>query len=439
MKRFGYAFAVTALAVGLAPPARADHHFMDVGEVFLGTGGNETAQFVELRTTAGGQDKVSGHHVKLYDSDNELLETVTFASDADSATTSGAPILAATPAAETMFGVTADVEFDPQDILGGGKACFESNDFGVIDCVAWGDYSGPSLGVGNPVSPNEGVPSGAAIRRSGDTNNSRQDFDLVSPVPDGGGAPTAVVYRIGLASTTYSRNENTNPGNVSFSRAPTTTTITHTATFFSLDGSANAPDDYAAFVDEELQFDTNNSMTKGFQFVNDAVFEGPETVKLRVRNPTNGAVLSDNMNGVLTIHDWDDDTDPPKTRVTRPKHDETYARADFTKLKGTASDGPGEAAAVNVALRRTFKDGSCTWWQGDQWQDDPCGEEQWFTTAELSGDRNERWVHQLSELLPRSVGTRTKHYTAFSQAVDQNNNVEVVLKRGRNANRFEID
>ena len=439
-------------------PARASFHVMQITEVFTGVGGAPNAQYVELTTLDDGQHEVGETEVRLYDATGTRVATAAFSGDVPDAQPPQSKILVGTAEAEAFFGVTMDATFtaDPS-IDTGGKACFllPRSDYPtyVVDCVAWGSYTGRSAGVGGetgyPISENEGIPAGAAIERRmdrgspsiydelDDINISRRDFRLASPVPDGGGTPSVTLQRIGFTFSSLSGDEDQGSVDVPISRDGGTSGAKE-VTFLKIDGSATGNQDYTPAVDEQVQFaHDDGAETKSIVIADDAIFEGPETVELRVRNPTDGAVLGDNMTATFTIHDLEDDGDPPTTRITRPDHDWTYWRSKLTSLKGSADDGPGQAAAVEVSIRRTMKNGSCKWWRGDHWQKDPCGPKQWATTAKLSEDHG-FWVYELPIVLPRSVGTRTSYYTAFSRAEDQAGNVESAFEVGRNAIRFGI-
>ena len=376
MKPLRYLFVAATLFFGLAPSAQADHHFMEIEEVFLGTGtidgGNEDVQFIELRTEALNQDQVDGHQVKLFNAGGNLVETATFNGNADNATGNNAPILAATTEAETYFGVTADVEFDAQSIRAGGKACFDSLTFGDVDCVAWGSYSGPSSGVGTPFNAAEGIPLGAAIIRTGDTNVSRADFAFTAASPQGGVTTPATKQVIQFGSPAYNISEGTT-GGFDVDRENGTSGI-QVVDFQTHNGTAQAGSDYVnAEPDPKLQFG-NSEATKSASVTTteDTTFEGNETVRMRLRLPTNGALLGPRLNATLTILDDDLDTVKPKSRVTKPKHNNSYDSGNLGKIKGTADDGPGTLDGVSVALRRTMTNGNCFWLTNSGWDKAAC-------------------------------------------------------------------
>jgi len=180
------------LAIAAAPaPARAAFHLMKVVEVFGGTPASPSAQYVVLQMYSAGQTVVDNHAVTLYDAAGVPKHTFTFEANVSNGANQ-AKILVATPQAATFFSVTADLPMTASLLLPGGKACFDN-----IDCVAWGNYTGSSSGVGAPFNPDGGLlPGRAAIRRldgatgsptalegSDDTDDSSNDFRFGDPAP----------------------------------------------------------------------------------------------------------------------------------------------------------------------------------------------------------------------------------------------------------------
>ena len=71
-------------------------------------------------------------------------------------------ILIATPEARTFFNVVPDFTTSPQLMRAGGKICYAD----TIDCVAWGNYTGSTEGVGTPFNATGGgLVSGRAVVR----------------------------------------------------------------------------------------------------------------------------------------------------------------------------------------------------------------------------------------------------------------------------------
>ena len=409
---------------------------MKIKEVFMGTGGAETAQFVELRTTATNQNKFVEHDavIKLYGATGNLVSTATFATDPNNASTSGAPILAATSAAATLFGVTPDVTFSSAEIRAAGAACFES-DQGRIDCVSWGDFNATGFNAGNPENPSNGILSGASILRDdGDSNNSNADFSPATPIPNGGGAATQTPPRFVFGTDRYNVEETDGEVLTLLGYSGEAIDDEFSINYSAAPGTAE-PNDFGE-IDEGIIFVSGDNLEQEpVEIDDDSNFEGEETVKLALRDPTNGALLGDQMNSKIVINDIEDDNDPPTTKVNRPEHGKSYARSKFTAIKGVSDDGPGDVAQAFVGLRKTLKNGNCKWLGSSGFVTRACSSKK-FLDADLS--LNGAWIFRLEDPLAKSVGTKVKFYTAFARALDEANLQETEFEKGRNANKFEI-
>lgn len=181
--------ALLVMSLG-ATPAFASFHEMWIREVYPGSAAQPEAEYVELQMWASGQNFVNGHAIAFYNATGGSIGSATFSGDVSNGANQ-ATILAATPAAESAFGVTADLGLAPNLIdPTGGAVCWET-----FDCVAWGNFSGGAkFAAGSPAAPG-GIPDGRALRRSiarscaslleasDDRDNSAGDFDLVFPAP----------------------------------------------------------------------------------------------------------------------------------------------------------------------------------------------------------------------------------------------------------------
>ncbi|HEX3173541.1 MAG TPA: hypothetical protein VHQ43_04890 [Solirubrobacterales bacterium] len=179
--------AVTLVA---PPAAEATFHLISVREVFAGSSAAPQAEYVELQMYSGGQDLVGGHTLSFYDGAGASSGSASFGGDVANGANQST-VLAATPAAESLFGVAADTSM-PADSLdpSGGAVCWES-----LDCVAWGSFHGTVLSaVGSPADSG-GIPDGLALRRSiapgcstlleaaDDSDSSAADFFDAAPAP----------------------------------------------------------------------------------------------------------------------------------------------------------------------------------------------------------------------------------------------------------------
>lgn len=184
--------AAFALALFAAAPASASFHLMKVVEVFAGAPAAPNAQYVVLQMYFGGQNFVASHRVTIYNAAGTPVGTFTFGAAVPNGLTQDR-ILVATVEAQAFFAITPDLLMQPVIGAGGGKACFDAI---PEDCVAWGNYSGGSAGVGTPFNASVGIPVARAARRrlditgtpgaldSGDdTDNCANDFIAALPTP----------------------------------------------------------------------------------------------------------------------------------------------------------------------------------------------------------------------------------------------------------------
>lgn len=207
IRTFGSVIAA-ALVAGLllpAPPAYALFHLMKVTEVFAGTTDQPAAQFVELQMYANDQRFIATHEVVIFDGSGTETGTFTFTSALQNGA-SQSYVLVATPEAEALFGVPADLEMTPEIVSGGGKACFRGNDGALIDCASWGTYTGDDAGSGTAFNQPIGLVGDQSMTRitSGgsdpsrldeedDTDDSAADFRSAPPSPTNNAGDTAGV------------------------------------------------------------------------------------------------------------------------------------------------------------------------------------------------------------------------------------------------------
>jgi hypothetical protein len=190
--RRGACAALLALAISMlgAQTAFATFHEMMVREVYPGSAAQPNAEYVELQMWSSGQNFVGGHSIGIYDASGASVGAATFSADV-AGNVNQSTLVAATPAAESEFGIVADAALAPGLLNpAGGAVCWES-----LDCVAWGNFTGTAKSpVGAPATPT-GIPDGMALRRTiapgcatlleddDDHDNSALDFSPVFPSP----------------------------------------------------------------------------------------------------------------------------------------------------------------------------------------------------------------------------------------------------------------
>ena len=197
---------VTAVVVGTTllwtGPAHANFHLIKITEIFPGTAAEPAAQFVELQMYSDGQNQLATHSLVVYDDMGLEQARYTFTAAVPDGSDQ-AHVLLATPEAETLFGVEADLAMAASIQPGGGKVCWEP---GLVDCASWGSYSAGATdqgasATGTPFNAPAGLVPGQSMERkiSGganadkldagdDTNDSAADFQLASPTPQANSA-----------------------------------------------------------------------------------------------------------------------------------------------------------------------------------------------------------------------------------------------------------
>jgi cysteine-rich repeat protein len=179
--------AIIALALVLCVlQGEASFHLIRIVEVFPGTAASPDAQYIVLQAFEAGQNQLQTHTVTIYDRLGAVRHTSLFG-DPLANSANQMRILIATPAAESLFNITADLAMTPMIPATGGKICFED-----WDCMTWGNYAGPAP-VGTPFASPAGVRLGKAVKRDlgpngqleagDDHDDSAQDFFEGSPAP----------------------------------------------------------------------------------------------------------------------------------------------------------------------------------------------------------------------------------------------------------------
>jgi hypothetical protein len=429
-------------------PAAATFHLISIREVFAGTTATPTAQYVELQMYSSGQTFLNGTHVDFFDATGAPVHSATFTTNVANGNNQRS-VLIATPQAETLFGVQADLELGVAPIsAAGGKICFGSNGQ-LVDCVSFGAYTGTPTGAGTAFNAPEGIPTGATMVRAitggtnqnlldggDDTNDTAGDFTFDRPAPTNNaavsGSPPGATLNFSALNPSVA--EDAVLANIGVQRLEGYGAVIDVS-YATADGTATDGGDYTGTIGD-LTFDgddTSRSFSVGI--ADDPTEEGNETVLLRLRNPTGNTVFGRRPNAVLTIVDDEGqppDTTEPTSRISRPDHGVAYRAGHLDVFKGTAGDSSG-VDHVEVALRMTRTSGSCRWFTGTRFAAGPCSAKRW---KEASG--TELWTYRLTDPLPKSARTVVRYYTLYSRATDAAGNTESAFESGRNANRFEI-
>lgn len=161
---------LAALAAALtlacsALSASAANHLLKVVEVFPGTIAQPNAQYVNLEMFEPNENLLNGLNVAIYDASDTLVTSFTFTANPPNAA-NFAKVLIATPEAEALFSVTADLAMTASLPLAGGAVCYGVGTF-YYDCLSWGSFvdnpiSG-ATGTGTPYRAGTGLTKGQAV------------------------------------------------------------------------------------------------------------------------------------------------------------------------------------------------------------------------------------------------------------------------------------
>jgi uncharacterized delta-60 repeat protein len=128
------------------------------------------------------------------------------------------------------------------------------------------------------------------------------------------------------------------------------------------------------------------------------------------------------------------DTVAPLATIDRPESGTTYGQLGLLAIRGTAADLHSDVVRVDVALRKSMSDGSCTWLgHKGGWIVRACNAPVWHVA-----DGTVFWSFGLHHRLAESAGTKVLKYRAYARSVDRAGNVEHAFANGRNSNAFEI-
>jgi len=188
------------LAAGLSVSPFASFHLIKITEVYPGSAAAPNAQYIVLQMYSPGQNLVAGKEVQVFDAAGNLIQGFLFAANVPVGMDQS-KILLATSEAQTFFGgggtLSADLIMTPVLPALGGKVCFwdPATSF-VVDCVAWGGYSGDLTEIGQPANDPVGLMRGVALARRldicggatvleacDDTENNFNDVRPVTPAP----------------------------------------------------------------------------------------------------------------------------------------------------------------------------------------------------------------------------------------------------------------
>jgi len=237
MKLARHAAFVFVVALTLLAPrsASALFHLANIEEVATSYGGDNTAQFVEIRMLSGSQNLVMNSVLAAFDTSGVYTGDVLVVPG--NVANSGATVrwIMATASFQTASGLTADFTM-PAGLPQAGMICWgapgvlppapgswdHSNPLNYVGCLAYNGYTGPSnILIGTP-TPLDGI--GHSLVRINSTNDNNTDFTCGDPLTPTNNVPATA----SLAATTACP-------------APPTTTSTSTVTTTSVSTTSTLP------------------------------------------------------------------------------------------------------------------------------------------------------------------------------------------------------
>jgi hypothetical protein len=162
-----------------AVPAQASFHLMRVNEVMLSTGGDATAQFVELIDPSDEPfpSSTGPYKVVVYDASGTRLGAHTISTALLQGRDNTQPLLISTPTADAALGVAGDEALDVA-LPSVGQLCYTAGSSeAAIDCVGWGCIV---TAVSSSVERVPAPPDGQSVQRQDVTGSS---FQLAQPTP----------------------------------------------------------------------------------------------------------------------------------------------------------------------------------------------------------------------------------------------------------------
>jgi cysteine-rich repeat protein len=194
MRKLLAVFGALAVLAASPQPAAALFHIAVIDEVMTSYGGDDAAQFVEIRMEFDGQTVTKNSVLAAFGADGSFLGDVLVVPANIENGGNGLHWLMGTTALETAAGISVDFEFTAGLVTQSGMICWGGGGGVVpadppdwdredltnyVDCVAYGAYTGPThahSGTPTPLSPD-----GHSLRRIGHTEDNAADFACGDP------------------------------------------------------------------------------------------------------------------------------------------------------------------------------------------------------------------------------------------------------------------
>jgi hypothetical protein len=183
MRRAPHLLIVLAFVLaGALGSAEANFHLMIIEEVYPGSHLHPDAQYVVMRSTAAGQNVLTGHEIRTYDAAGVQLADFGIFNRNPANIASGARYIMATAAAVALFQFTATTVVTGSLPFPDGRICFDEFLGTLIDCVAYGAFTGANTNYGTPAPALQRQKALKRIRTASPRNNST-DYAIGAPGP----------------------------------------------------------------------------------------------------------------------------------------------------------------------------------------------------------------------------------------------------------------
>ncbi len=326
--RFACCLIALLGVLALQPAAHASFHLMQIEQIIGSVNGDTTAQAIQLRMRAVGQNFVSQGKLVVYDAAG--LNPITVLNVASNVTNGavGAHVLIASVnfPSHTMPVAVPDftmANLIPVSYFAAGSLAWESNSGTVYWRLSWGGaaYTGPCTGnTANDADGNFGPPFGGVLPSSGSSalqfqgsatalsTNNAADYLVTAGaavfVNNAGASFTvmgAALPTVTMTATDASASEvpSTDTGKVLITRTGSTTT--DLTVFYTISGTAANGTDYQRLRGRATIRTGASSAKVQVRPIDDTIPESDETVILTLSPNANYTVGSPNT-GTVTIH-----------------------------------------------------------------------------------------------------------------------------------------
>ena len=198
------------LLLALIPvrPARAVFHLGRIGEVMAGVGADPSVQYVEIRMNTGFQNAVANARITAFNCDGTTATVLLVVPGNVTNQGAGVTWIVGSQSFAAAAGITPDFTWDTTTAgsipTACGMVCYgapgivppnpstwsASDPNQYVDCVAYGNYTGPTKTSTHDGTPISGTPTALSagdgvhgLTRSADTGNNTADFILACPTP----------------------------------------------------------------------------------------------------------------------------------------------------------------------------------------------------------------------------------------------------------------